>query len=341
LHLKTTQLTIGKPGMTTIHRIACPIPFPLKTVNCYYIADKRPTLIDTSVDTDASLAGLSDAIRQGGGNVAGLKRIVLTHAHTDHIGLAGRLARISGADVYLHRWDSPKIVVGDRRKTKQHLGRFSSFLEFAGLPMDIARGLTDGFARRLDALISPIDRLHLLSGGERFQFDDFQLRVVHTPGHSAGSICLLNEATRELFAGDTLLEKITPNPVAEISRPADIDPYRSIACYRRSLEKLAALKISRVMPGHGEVYTTAEQRIAVLERHFDYRRQLVLRKLQRGEGLTTLYGLTRSMFPSLKGMELFLGLSESFAYVQLLAEESRIESRETDKTYRFRLKQRE
>jgi hypothetical protein len=95
------------------------------------------------------------------------------------------------------------------------------------------------------------------------------------------------------------------------------------------------------MPGHGEVYTAAGQRIAALERHFDRRRQLVVRKLERGEDMTTLYGLTRSMFPNLKGMELFLGLSESFAYVQLLAEESRIESRETDKTYRFRLKQRE
>lgn len=194
----------------------------------------------------------------------------------------------------------------------------------------MAADICDSLIRRLSALVSPIHRLNLLSGGETFAFDDFQLQVIHTPGHSAGSICLYNPSTRELFSGDTLLQKITPNPVVEIQTPEADPDYRSIPRYQASLNKIGQLAVDRVLPGHGSAFCDMKARIASLRTHFDIRRQAVLQLMRDSRRLapdgSTLYRLASNLFPRLEGMDIFLGLSEVYAYMQLLESEGRIET---------------
>ncbi len=317
--------------MTQIHRILCPIPFALKTVNCYYLSDTVPTLIDTGVDFGSNLEAIDRVMRETGGSLTDLKRIILTHAHTDHLGLAGRLSDISRADIYIHCQDEPKVISRNPAKTDAYMHRFHDFLISAGIPDAVANDMRDIFTGRLDELVSPIHRLKLLSGGETFEFDDFQLQVLHTPGHTAGSICLYNPSAGALFSGDTLLKKITPNPVAEF-QPPEADPdYRSLPRYLTSLDKIRQLAVDSVLPGHGTAFCDMKDRIIALKDHIDSRKQIVMRLMldsrqKAPEGLT-LYRLARKMFPSLKGLEIFLGLSEAYAYIQLLETEGRIEIR--------------
>ena len=321
--------------MTQIHRIICPIPFALKTVNCYYLSDTVPTLIDTGVDFGSNLEAIDRVMRETGGSLTDLKRIILTHAHTDHLGLAGRLSDISRADIYIPHQDEPKVISRNPTKTDNYMRRFHDFLISAGIPDAMANDMRDIFTGRLDELVSPIHRLKLLSGGEIFEFDDFQLQVLHTPGHTAGSICLYNPSAGELFSGDTLLKKITPNPVAEF-QPPEADPdYRSLPRYLTSLDKIRQLAVDSVLPGHGTAFCDMKDRIIALKDHIDRRKQVVMRLMQDSrqhapDGLT-LYRLARKMFPNLKGLEIFLGLSEAYAYIQLLESEGRIETcREKD-----------
>jgi glyoxylase-like metal-dependent hydrolase (beta-lactamase superfamily II) len=335
LNLDCPPFGITDSHMTQIHRILCPIPFALKTVNCYYLSDTVPTLIDTGVDYGSNLEAIDRVIREAGSSMADLKRIILTHAHTDHLGLAGRLSDISQADIYIHCLDEPKVIRRNPTKSDNYMRRFRDFLVSAGIPDAMANNMRDILSDRLDELISPIHRLILLSGGETFQFDDFRLQVIHTPGHTAGSICLYNQSSGELFSGDTLLKKITPNPVAEFQTPEGDPDYRSIPRYLSSLDKIRQLAVDNVLPGHGSAFRDSKDRIAALKDHIDHRKQVVMRLMRDSrqnapEGLT-LYRLARKMFPNLKGLEVFLGLSEAYAYIQLLESEGRIEtSREKD-----------
>jgi glyoxylase-like metal-dependent hydrolase (beta-lactamase superfamily II) len=205
--------------MTAIHTITCPIPFPLKTVNCYYISDSCPTLIDTGINTHNSIDCIEESIRQAKGSIKDIQRIIITHAHTDHAGLAGRLAKISGAEVFIHRCDYPKFISGDRKENTDYFKQFQEFLQYCDVPEPQGKTMADAFALRVKQWVSPLSLSKLLSGDETFGFDDFELRAIHTPGHTAGSISLFNETDGVLFSGDTLLEKITPNPVAEFSLP--------------------------------------------------------------------------------------------------------------------------
>ena len=330
--------------MTTIHRIVCPIPFPLKTVNCYYIEDTCPTLIDTGVDTPESLDHLSAAIREIGGSLKAIRRVIVTHAHTDHAGLAGRLADDCGCEVYIHRRDYPKFIGADAPQNQAYFQRFEEFLLFCGAPGARARDQARAFAERVRRLVAPLRDPHLLAGGETFAFDDFELHVVPTPGHSAGSVSLVDRERGAMFSGDFLLEHITPNPVAEFGLAEGLTDYRSLLHFEASLQWLQQQDVIEVLPGHGAAFGPARSRAAAILAHFAKRRQQILRMIAQdsaaqpgGEGMTA-YPLACRMFPGLKDMAVFLGVSEVFAYLQQLEADGQLESWQAQGVGRWCLK---
>ena len=316
--------------MTIVSRIEVPIPFPLKTVNCYYIQDSVPTLIDTGINSKEDLNLISGAIKEKGGSLSDLQRIVLTHGHTDHTGLAGRIEEIIGAKVYIHKWDRHKVFLYGEKNFEKRIERFHAFLTEAGLSEETVRQVLDTISRRLSRMVSPLEDIHLLSGGEQIDFDDFRLEVLHTPGHSSGAICLFNKENGDLFSGDSLLEKITPNPVVEIVSPEKNGVYLSIQHYKSTLELIKSLPVIQVLPGHGNSFTGHDTRADQIIAHHRQRKALVL-KILKGYAVKDKkqQGMTGQMvagylFPSLEGMDIFLALSESIAHLQILEAEGAV-----------------
>jgi len=299
--------------MTHIHRIEVPIPYPVKWVNCYYIADSIPTLIDTGLNLPECFDALAKGILASGGDISRLRRVIATHGHTDHSGLAGRIRDISGAEVFIHCRDKNKLHNDD---CDMKAAAFKRHLTDAGVPHRIAGEAANQIADRLRTQTTPVADAEKVRDGDIFSFDDFDLRVIDTPGHSPGSICLYGEDLRILFSGDSILEEVIADPASNI---------KSLVEHRASLEKILLLQVERVLPGHGSAFSNHGKRIRrILDRH-NARSQKILGILEKSKEPQTPYSIALELFSPMKDLDVFYFVSSVLAHLEFLQTRGKID----------------
>jgi glyoxylase-like metal-dependent hydrolase (beta-lactamase superfamily II) len=191
-----------------------------------------PTLVDTGLpgQFDAIAAALAEA----GVRVADLKRIILTHQDIDHVGSLHDLVQAGGARVLAHAVETPYIDGSEP-------ARFARPEALAQRPE--LRAVAEGFQYTpVDEQLQDGARLDLAGG----------VRVIATPGHTPGHMCLYHERTRTLIAGDALTSSdgqlMGPNEGAtpdmhtagqSVQKLAQLD-VRSIVCYHGGLVAMDA-----------------------------------------------------------------------------------------------------
>jgi glyoxylase-like metal-dependent hydrolase (beta-lactamase superfamily II) len=298
-------------------RIVVPTPFAVGPANVYVTTAPPFTLIDTGTNTPeterALLAGLSEA----GVPPERIERIVITHGHPDHYGLAPRIRGLSGAPVLVGRADVPKVL--SDRSILHATGRL---LLGEGMPIEtlMEMGSRERSSEFRD-LHPAVDGVIPLDGGETLEFDGFELRVLHLPGHTAGHVCLFDAASGVLFSGDTLLLHITPNPLLEPDPADPSERRRSLLEYAATLDRLASMSLERVFPGHGPPIEDPHALIEAMRAHHRERAADLESRLTP-EGATA-WELANQLFPSLAGFDNFLAVSEVVGHMDLLVEEGR------------------
>lgn len=227
-----------------LYLLALPIQRGDQTVyfNLSLILDaiQGPTLVDTGLP--GQFDAITTVLAEAGVNVADLKQIVLTHQDIDHVGSLHDLARASRARVLAYAVETPYIdgsepprfarpeVLAQRPELRAVAERFQ--------PTPVDEQLQDGAC--LD-----------LAGG---------VRVIATPGHTPGHMCLYHERTRTLIAGDALTSNdgqlMGPNEGATPDMPTA----------SQSVQKLAQLDVQTIICYHGGAVTvdanTQLQRVA-------------------------------------------------------------------------------
>lgn len=237
----------------------------VESVNMHVLADgDRVTVVDCGVWRpdlpDLGLAALEAGLEGAGYALRDVSRIVVTHAHIDHYGLAGRLTELTGAELSMHAMtdlDCEKYRHPDTARAR----RRDTYADH-GVSEAERTDLADHLTRWLPYLHSVVAASRRLRGGEQLDIGGDRWEVVHTPGHSLGHVCLWSPAPGVLLSGDHLLPAITP-PVT-FERGFDADPLRS---YLDSLRRVAELRPRLVYPGHGRPFGDAVGRIEAILRN--------------------------------------------------------------------------
>jgi len=308
-----------------IHTLEIPTPFPVGPVNVYVIEGRETALIDTGPNTPEAWESLQQGLERLGATVDQIRHIVITHGHADHYGLAGRIAAESGASVWAHRDDRDMI-----QEYPQALYDWVRFLRGFLPETGLEKGWIERFCRGIEKrqnYAAPTRVGRLLRDGERVKLDGMGLRVVHTPGHSPGSICLYNEAERLLFAGDHLLKTITPNPVLQAFPDFFGERFQGLVHYFASLSKLEELPIARILPGHGGEIADCDARLREVREHSERRKGRLLDLLKQGE--LTIIEAKQGIFPGLPDSQTLLALFDVIGHLDLLRQEgtARVERR--------------
>lgn len=202
-------------------RIPFSVPAPIgalpRFVFVYLIATlDNLTLIDTGVA--GSEMPILEQVRQIGRKPDEISTVILTHAHPDHIGAAKAIQESTGCTIVAHAADRAWIENPDRQVWERPVPGFSNLVEGA---VTVDQVLTDG------------DIIELGEG--------FSLEVIHTPGHSPGSICLFLLPDRDLFSGDAV-------PV-----PGDLPIYDDPITSMQSINRLRKLEhIRSLLPSWDE-----------------------------------------------------------------------------------------
>jgi len=190
----------------------------------------RIVVVDTQMRRDqASL--MVELMKLHRLNPKNVKYVINTHSDLDHVNGNAELKRLSGAKILAHAEDAPRIESAEQRAMGQ-----PKFMAARNEPFEPCK---------VDTVIKDDTELHL--GG-------IALRILWTPGHTPGSICVYDERSGCLFTGDTVLGsgRSYEVPLIRLSSKAMVE----------SLKRLEGLRISWLLPGHGDPVKDGRKRIA-------------------------------------------------------------------------------
>jgi glyoxylase-like metal-dependent hydrolase (beta-lactamase superfamily II) len=237
-----------------LYRIEIPLPeTPLKYLNAYVIRGRdRHLLVDTGLNHDVCLTALRDGLEAIDVDLADTD-IFITHLHADHFGLVSRLAS-DRTRVYFNRPDAEII------ESWEGFGPMLAYAGRHGFPVDRLRAALKAHpgSRFGSDWVPP---LQILSEGDSITVGDYVWQCVETPGHTMGHTCLYDPSRKLLIAGDHLLIDITPNIQCWSDEQ---DPLRH---YLASLDKVDAMDVNLVLPGHRRLFADHHRRISELKRH--------------------------------------------------------------------------
>ncbi len=305
-----------------IYKIELPIPFPLKSMNVYFIDDSPRTLVDAGIKTEVSFETLKKGLETIGVGLNSIERILITHGHIDHYGQAKRLSSLSGAPIYIHSKEYGRI-----RSFIHSLGFIKSILLRNGAPETLVNEAIH-YMESAQIMADSLDEAFFLDDGDSIFFKSMSWKTIHCPGHSPGLICFHWPEKKILFTGDHLLKEITPNPILNVPEYRPPFRYPSLKDYLNSLEKIERLGLSLLLPAHGEEVHDVKALIQKIFTHHKGRMDRILFSLSKKE--KTPFQIAMDLFPGVSPFEVFLGISEAVGHLDILKEKGIVKVNEKE-----------
>lgn len=265
---------------TDLWSIPVPMPAsPLRYTSVYVLgSESGVSIIDAGWGSDDAWAAFCAGLTGIGASVADIQGVLVTHHHFDHIGLARRIQQASGAWVAMHPADSDAIARPEYRDPEVAHRAELQWLISVGAEREQAATLSVGpekFATRPLTVVP--DRL--IEDGEAVGVAGWSLRAVHTPGHTPGHLCFVDEDTQLVFSGDHVLPRISPH--ISVDRRGEFD---LLANYLSSLRKIGEHPADEVLPAHEWRFRGLRERTDQLLDHHEQRLAELLEVVRRMPG---------------------------------------------------------
>ena len=305
-----------------VFRLVLPLPFPgLDRVNAYLLTGGADTtLVDCGIylpdeTDDHGWSDVEAALDACGVAVTDVKKLVVTHSHIDHYGMAATFVERSGCEMVMHEAiDEDLAAYRDPEGTR---ARLRELFREHGVESEELDELTKFEDWR--AFVSGFVEPHIrVKGGEEVEIGPRTWEFVYTPGHSRSHVCMWSGSDGLLVSGDHLLPTITPH--IDYRRGAEDDP---LGDFLASLDTVEKLDPKLVLPGHGHPFEEGAERARVVERHHDRRLGAILQVVRKEPH--TADEITDEIFgTTLLNFERRLALGEALAHIRYLARRGEI-----------------
>ncbi len=325
--IAATQLLAVAEGLRWVRVF---VPGPLKHVNCWLIDDeddrgKGVAIVDTGMNLDPARDVWKALFK---GPLAGVRvtRVIGTHFHPDHIGLAGWMCDHHRCPLVMTRgeWLTARMLAADARDAVPT--EMIAFWRAAGWDDAQTAHVTErgwaGFRR----IITPLPLgYHRIADGDTLTIGGRPWRIVTGSGHSPEHACLYDEERGLLISGDQVLPRISSNVSLGVTEP-DADP---LGEWLDSIAKLKRLPDDLlVLPGHGDAFTGLHTRLDALDREHRERLDELAVFIEKPARAIDCFGrlFRRAIGPELLGM----ATGESLAHLRHLEIEGRATRRMAD-----------
>jgi len=317
-----------------VHQIKVPLLPGLSELdtNVYVVEGSQGNImIDSGWNRPESFALLIEKLKEDRIKLQDIKKIIITHIHPDHYGLASKVKQLCGAEVAMHRIEAGLI---DLR-----------YINFAELLEEVGKELRRNGVSQAELLemtkaslwmnrfVVPDPPDIMLDDGDELGNGSFEFQVLRTPGHSPGHICLYEPNRKLLFCGDHILFETTPH-VGFHPQSGD----NPLGDYLSSLEAMENLKVNFVFPGHGPVFNSLHLRVAYILNHHEQRKKAIIRAISYG--LKTAYQVAEEIpwmleqggvaFQDLGLQDRRLAVMETVSHLRLLTLESKVSKIDED-----------
>jgi glyoxylase-like metal-dependent hydrolase (beta-lactamase superfamily II) len=297
-----------------IFRVTCATPMMgLPHVHVYMARGPEGGLVlfDTAMPYDDSFERIERGVAYLGYKMTDIERIYLTHAHPDHFGCSGMLQQASGAPVVCHTFAKRALDAMADPDPDRWMTRMNIYAEFGWDSPEMMP--PDGTAMRSAfSSMGMATDIIAIEEGDVMTFAGGDWDIYWTPGHEEGHVVFHRKDDGVMIVGDTVLGKITPH-VGWMLEPED-----PLGQFLDSLDKVAKLRPTLLLPGHGRPLDEGDERARSIASHHVQRLRKCLEIVARGGPMKAM-DIARQLFDrELMSFEERLALAETLSHTEYL-----------------------
>jgi len=323
-------------------RFKIDIPFDVKFV-CLYLFEigEKKVLIDAGLHFIDWIKIFIDELKKKNLALEDIDYCFVTHEHLDHVGLIKKIKRANPkAQILMHDITDRNIKwMADRNNDK----------EIKNSALKIAEemktyGINDYYGKRVTQYFTTWPKLYryqepdvVLHDGDEIEIGNNKLKIIWTPGHALGHICIFDPQKKFLYSGDHILSRITPhigifNVSPKIRETHDFD--NILALYLQSLDKIDKFNPKIIFPAHQDVIYTPHERINAIKAHHEARLQEISDMIE--DNPMTPFKISQIHFgEDLDEMNMYLALNEVLSHLIYLEHQNKVKRKEVDGNFLF------